>query len=185
MKITAIVGSNSKHSSNRKLLKFMARHFDDQDITVADIDHIPMFNENYPGGDPQPVIDLANQIKASDAIIISCAEHAHTVASSLKSVIEWLSYNLHPLANQPVMIVSVSSKPQGGSRAQMALRGILNSPGVNAEAWQGNEFMLGNGNTAFDDNGDLKDEGTVKFLESCFSDFITFAGHKNASKEGA
>ena len=180
MKITAIVGSNSKHSANRKLLQFMSRHFDDQDITVADIDQVPMFNENYPGGNPQPVIDLAQQIEQSDAVIISCAEHAHTVASSLKSVLEWLSYNLHPFANKPVMIVSVSSFPQGGSRAQMTLRQILNSPGVNAIAWQGDEFLLGNGDTAFDDHGDVKDEGTVKFLDKCFAEFITFAERNNA-----
>ncbi|WP_225353080.1 hypothetical protein [Secundilactobacillus paracollinoides] len=45
--------------------------------------------------------------------------------------------------------------------------------------------MLGNGDTAFDDNGDLKDAGTVKFLESCFSDFLTFAERKNMGKKEA
>lgn len=46
MKLVTITGTNAKHSYNRKLLQFMAKHFTKKaDIEVLDIDQVPMFDE--------------------------------------------------------------------------------------------------------------------------------------------
>ena len=46
MKLVAIVGTNSDRSTNRKLLKFMQKHFSDKtDIEVLEIKQLPAFNE--------------------------------------------------------------------------------------------------------------------------------------------
>lgn len=175
MKLVAITGTNASHSFNRLLLNFMKRHFAEAaDIEVCNIADVPMFNEDVPEQDPEPVTRLSRQIVAADGVIIGCPEHNHSVPSALKSVLEWLSYRQHPLNGKPVMIVGASYHPQGSSRAQIHLRQILDSPGVSARVLPGNEFLLGGVKDAFDDQGELVDPGTITFLEQCFADFIDF-----------
>ena len=70
------------------------------------------------------------------------------------------------------MIVGASYFTQGSSRAQLDLREILEAPGVGAIVMPGNEFLLGNAKGAFDDQGDLMDEGTVTFLTSVMKKFV-------------
>ncbi|GAJ27142.1 fumarate reductase flavoprotein subunit [Liquorilactobacillus sucicola DSM 21376 = JCM 15457] len=183
MHFVAIVGTNAKLSYNRILLRFIKDHFSDKaTVDICEIKDIPMFNENVPKNDPEAVQKIAAKIESSDGVIIGCPEHNHSVPSPLKSVIEWLSYRVHPLNDKPVMIVGASYHPQGSSRAQLHLRQILDTPGVNAKVLPGNEFLLGNVKEAFDDNGVIKDQQTIKFLEDCFNEFLNFVEiHQNAS----
>ncbi|WP_407891669.1 NADPH-dependent FMN reductase [Lacticaseibacillus sp. N501-2] len=183
MKFVAIVGSNANHSVNRQLLQFMQRHFDQDQLDLVEIKDFPMFNENHPATDPQPAVKLAEQIEAADGVIIACPEYNHSVPSGLKSVIEWESYRLHPFKNKPVMIVGASVYPQGSSRAQLHLRQILDSPGLFAQVFPGNEFLLGTANQAFDDAGDLKDQGTIDFLTLCYNGFKDFVAMHQAAQE--
>lgn len=73
------------------------------------------------------------------------------------------------------MIVGASYDIQGSSLAQLHLHQILDASGVNAVVMPGSEFLLGRVQHAFDENGDLKDQGTIDFLESCSFRFIHFA----------
>ncbi|MBA1394367.1 NAD(P)H-dependent oxidoreductase, partial [Lactobacillus sp. XV13L] len=175
MKLIGIVGTNAHKSYNRMLLQYIKKHFSNQfDLEVCDIRDIPLFNENHPAADPKSVTALAEKIEAADGVIISTPEHNHSVPSPLKSVIEWLSYRIHPLTNKSLMIVGASYHPQGSSRAQVHLRQILDSPGVNPHVLPGNEFLLGNAKTAFDAEGNIDNEKTVSFLEQCITAFINF-----------
>ena len=89
-------------------------------------------------------------------------------------MLEWLSFEVHPFENKPVMIVGASYYDQGTSRAQVHLRKILDAPGVNAYTLPGNEFLLGKAKEAFDDEGNITNEGTVKFLETCLDNFMKY-----------
>lgn len=173
MKLVAIVGTNAEKSYNRELLQYMQQHFSEKvDIEVAEIASIPLFNEPARGVElPASVQTLNEQITAADGVIIGVPEYDHAVPAALKSVLEWLSYEIHPLANKPVMIVGTSLGIQGTSRAQDDLRAILNAPGVDAIVLPGNEFMLSFAPKAFDAQGALVDSRTVSFLESCFAHF--------------
>ncbi len=176
MKIAAIVGTNAKKSYNRDLLKFMKKHFEDLvSIDILEINEVPMFNENSDQSDHYAVQQLYQAIEMADGVIISTPEHNHSIPSSLKSTLEWLSFNLHPFDNKPVMIVGASYDVQGSSRAQLHLRQVLDAPGMNALVMPGGEFLLGTAHQAFDEIGNLKDSETVAFLESCLKKFIRFA----------
>lgn len=180
MKLIGIVGTNAQKSYNRILLKFIKEHFSDKfELEVCDIKDIPLFNENYSTSDPEPVKVLAKKIEEADGVIVGCPEYNHSVPSPLKSVIEWLSYRVHPLAKKPLMIVGASKHAQGSSRAQLHLRQILDTPGVNSRVLPGNEFLLGNAQEAFDEAGNLKDEKTISFLEECVDEFIKFVDASN------
>ncbi|MEY8371023.1 FAD-dependent oxidoreductase [Aerococcaceae bacterium 50-4] len=174
MKFVGIVGTNAKTSYNRLLLNFMAQHFTEDEIEVIEIDTIPMFNETDDQTNHPAIQNLAQKIQEADGVIIGTPEHNHSIPSALKSVIEWLSFKIHPLEDKPVMIVGASYSTQGSSRSQLHLRQILDAPGVNAIVMPGSEFLLGQAHTAFDEDNKLKDERTVKFLESCFKKFKRF-----------
>lgn len=175
LKIAAIAGSNANHSYNRMLLEFIARHFSDDDIDVIDIRQVPMFNENYKGKIPEVVADIDRRVSSADAVIIASPEYNHSVTSALKSVIEWLSYEVHPLENKPVMIIGASIHDQGSSRSQVQLRDILISPGVNAYIFQNEEFFMSDAAHIIDKDGDITNETTIHFLEKCMREFKHYA----------
>ena len=172
MKLVGLVGSNAEQSYNRKLLQFISEEYSDLfELELLEIDQVPLFNQSDDQTDSEPVQYLNRKIKEADAVIIATPEHNRTIPPALKSVIEWLSFKVHPFEDKPVLVVGASYYDQGTSRAQLHLRQILESPGVGAFTFPGNEFLLGNATTAFDEDGRLADEGTVKFLRSVLVKF--------------
>lgn len=173
MKLLAIVGSNADHSYNRDLLKFIKKHFTGKyDIELAEVRDLPMFKEGFKEI-PASVEELADKVKAADAVLISTPEQQHSVPSSLKSALEWLSSAEHPFKDKPIVIVGTSVLPQGSARGQSHLKLVLNSPGFGGIVFDGDEFMLGNAPEQFDKNGNLPD-GTVKFMDHFFEEFDAF-----------
>ncbi len=173
VKIVAIAGSSSPHSYNKRLLEFIKKHFTDDEIEVISTRGLPMFCEDDEL--PDSINQINQDIADADAVIIAAAEYNHSLTSSLKSLLEWLSSAAHPFTGKPVFLIGASLHAQGGARAQIHLRDVLLSPGVQAEVFQDEEFFLGDARNAFDDDGNIKDEGTVKFLEKCYHEFIDFA----------
>ena len=175
MKFIAIVGTNVTKSYNRKLLQFMSSHFANQaQIEVTEIKDIPLFCEDYEQT-PQSVLDLAQKIEGADGVIFGTPEYDHDIPAALKSVIEWLSWKVHPLTKRPVMIVGASLGNLGTVQAQESLRRILDSPGLGSFVLPGFQFLLGRAESAFDEKGNLLDPGTVSWLEQCFNGFIHYA----------
>ena len=175
MKLVGIVGSNAEMSYNRLLLAFIAKKYKKQfTLDVLEIKDLPLFNQSDDQTNSPEVQYINQKIKMADGVIIATPEHNHTIPAALKSALEWLSFNIHPLENKPVMIVGASYNNQGSSRAQLHLRQILDAPGVNAMVMPGNEFLLGNVKQAFDENGNLKEQRTIDFLTVCLEKFMKF-----------
>lgn len=175
MKLVGIVGSNAEMSYNRLLLAFIAKKYKKQfTLDVLEIKDLPLFNQSDDQTNSPEVQYINQKIKMADGVIIATPEHNHTIPAALKSALEWLSFNIHPLENKPVMIVGASYYNQGSSRAQLHLRQILDAPGVNAMVMPGNEFLLGNVKQAFDENGNLKEQRTIDFLTVCLEKFMKF-----------
>lgn len=175
MKLLGIVGSAAEESYNRQLLQYIEKEFANQfDLELIEVKDLPMFDESHDQTQSVAIQNLNRKILKADGVIIATPEHNHTVSPALKSLIEWLSFKIHPLANKPVMIIGASFYDQGTSRAQLHLRQILDSPGVNAIVMPGNEFLLGNVKQAFDEFGNLKDEKTRTFLQGNLQKFLNF-----------
>lgn len=175
MKLVGIVGSNAEVSYNRTLLTFIQRQFKGLfDLDIIEIKDVPMFNQSDDQTNSPLIQTINRKIMNADGVIIATPEHNHSIPAGLKSVLEWLSFKIHPLENKPVMIVGASYYDQGSSRAQLHLRQILDAPGVNAIVMPGNEFLLGEVKEAFDEDGKIKDQGTIGFLGSCLEKFMQF-----------
>lgn len=169
MKILALSGSNADGSFNLALLKFIAKHFADKyDFEVTSVKGLPMFKEGVDA--PEEILALGKKVEEADLVLIGSPEQQHSITSSLKSALEWLSSAVHPFNHKPVVIVSTSPMPQGASRSQLRLRSILLSPGFGCHLFNGDEFMMGAAPKQFKENGDLVDEGTVKFLDHFFNE---------------
>ncbi|MFC3932806.1 NAD(P)H-dependent oxidoreductase [Streptococcus dentapri] len=175
MKFVGIVGSNAEKSYNRDLLYFIRKHFKTKfELEILEIDQVPMFNQDEDWKESFQLRLLYNTITRADGVIIATPEHNHTITAALKSVLEWLSYEVHPFESKPVMIVGASYYDQGTSRAQVHLRKILDAPGINAYTLPGNEFLLGKAKEAFDDDGNIINAATVDFLETCINNFVKY-----------
>lgn len=175
MKFIGIVGSTADISFNRILLKYIQRRFNDKfELQLVEVKDFPLFNQDIPLEEVPLVSAVARKIEAADGIIIATPEHNHTISAALKSFLEWMSSDLHPFDGKPVMVLGASYFAYGSSRAQLHLRQVLDAPGVNAVVLPGNEFVLGDVKKVFDDFNNLKDSGTVTFLEDCLDNFVTF-----------
>lgn len=175
MKFIAIVGTNASKSYNRRLLHFMKKHFASKaEIIIKEIKEYPLFCEDF-DETPHSIMELATEIDHSDGVIFATPEYDHGIPAALKSVIEWLSYEVHPLTNRPVMIVGASLGNLGTVYAQDDLRRILDSPGLGPYVLPGHQFLLGHAPSAFDENDNLNDQRTISWLDTCFDGFIKYA----------
>ena len=175
MKLVAIVGTNSDRSTNRKLLKFMQKHFSDKaDIEVLEIKQLPAFNEPEDKLAPAEVQAFSEKILAADGVIISTPEYDHTIPAPLSSALEWIAYTSRALINKPTMIVGASLGLLGTSRAQAHLRQILDAPELKARVMTGTEFLLGHSEQVLDDDNHLNNPEKVAELEEHFSEFQNF-----------
>lgn len=175
MKLVAIVGTNSDRSTNRKLLKFMQKHFSDKaDIEVLEIKQLPAFNEPEDKQAPAEVQAFSEKILAADGVIISTPEYDHTIPAPLASALEWIAYTSRALINKPTMIVGASLGLLGTSRAQAHLRQILDAPELKARVMPGTEFFLGQSEQVLDDECHLNNPEKVAELEEHFSEFQNF-----------
>ena len=165
IKLIAIVGTNSKRSTNRQLLQYMQKHFADKaEIELVEIKDIPVFNKPADKQVPEAVLDIVAKIEEADGVIIGTPEYDHSIPAVLMSALAWLSYGVFPLLNKPVMITGASYGTLGSSRAQLQLRQILNAPEIKANV------LL----QAFDQNGDLVDLDVIQKLDAVFNDFRVF-----------
>ncbi|MCQ9217022.1 NADPH-dependent FMN reductase, partial [Streptococcus gallolyticus] len=175
MKFVGLVGSNADQSYNRMLLQYIRRQFKTKfDLELLEIDDVPMFNQDENWKDNFQLRLLYNKITRADGVIIATPEHNHTITAALKSVLEWLSYDVHPFDNKPVMIIGASYYDQGTSRAQVHWRKIWEAPGVDVYALPGDEFLLGKAKEAFDEAGNIINDGTAYFLEQCLDNFVKY-----------
>lgn len=184
MNLVGIVGSNAELSYNRKLMQFIQKEYRDIiNVDLIEIRNLPLFNQSDDQTDSKEIQDINRKILQADGVIIATPEHNHSIPAGLKSLLEWLSFKIHPLDNKPVMIVGASYYDQGSSRAQLHLRQILEAPGVNALVMPGNEFLLGEVREAFDDEGNLKDQETTNFLETLIKKFVKYVKVVKALEE--
>lgn len=191
-KYVAIVGTNSNQSTNRKLLYFIKDYFKNEaDIEIIEIKEFPIFNKPDNKELPDIVKEVAQKIEEAEGVIISTPEYNHAVPAALMNALNWLSYNIYPFVDKPVMITGASYGTLGSSRAQSHLKQMLDSPELKARTMPSSEFLLSHSLQAFDEDGKLVDEEQIEKLHNLFLDFKHFVymtnqlmnAHKQNKKE--
>ncbi|MFJ7934042.1 NADPH-dependent FMN reductase [Sporosarcina sp. NPDC096371] len=176
MKIVALVGSLRKDSYNMQLVKTIEKRYSHLfKLEIADIGILPHYNEDDEKTPSEEVKQFKHQIAEADAVIISTPEFNWSVPGALKNALDWTSRVDRPLVGKPVLPMGVSQGALGTVRAQLHLRQVLMSMGIDAKILPpaGNEVFIGSAGQKFAD-GELIDEGTLTFLDKVIDNFVAF-----------
>jgi len=173
MKIVAMVGSMSKDSNNKKIVKFMQERYSDKlEIEILPIGQLPMYNQDIELNPPEIVVDLREKIKISDGILFATPEYNHSIPAVLKNAIDWFSRVEPVMIGKPSMIVGATLGNLGTVRAQTHLRQILNSGLVNTLNLPANEVFISSVGEKLNENGDLVHQPTIEHLDKVVKNFI-------------
>jgi len=182
MNIVAIVGSLRKNSYNMQLAKtIQERYRDKMHVEILEIGSLPHFNEDIENNPPETVVSFKKKVKEADGVIIVSPEYNWSVPGVLKNALDWLSRVDKVLINKPIMTAGASPVTFGTVRAQLHLRQILSSPGIQAKVLPpgGNEVLVNFAGEKFDENGRLVDTNTLQFLDGVIEKFMAFVKTEN------
>lgn len=133
MEILALSGSLQERSANAALLR-AAGGVAPEGMTLVrqpPLDRIPPCNPELDGEvAPAAVQGLRAALAATDGVLIASPEYGHSMPGTLKNALDWL-VGTGELAGRPVALMSASSTPTGGIRAQMALSQTLLAQAAN------------------------------------------------------
>lgn len=181
MKVVALVGSLRKDSLNRQLVKTIEQRYSDLfEIEIANIGILPYYNEDDEHTPSKEVQQYKAQIAEADAVIICTPEFNWSIPGVLKNALDWLSRVDRPLVGKPVLPMGVSQGGLGTVRAQLHLRQVLASMGIQANVLPpaGNEILIGGGGQKFK-SGELTHEVTLQFLDEVMKRFVDFVKEEN------
>ncbi|XID96081.1 NADPH-dependent FMN reductase [Paenibacillaceae bacterium WGS1546] len=179
MKIAVLIGSLRQGSYNLQLaLTMKERYINKIDLEIADIRSLPFFDQDIELNPPPAVKAFLNKIAAADGVLILTPEYNWSIPGVLKNAIDWLSRVDKVLIGKPVMTAGASPGMMGTIRAQLHLREILSSPGLQAKLLPpaGNEIYISSAALKFDETTHrLVDETTLRFIDRVVDNFIEFA----------
>jgi chromate reductase, NAD(P)H dehydrogenase (quinone) len=176
--IVAIVGSLRKESYNMQLAKTMQERYKGKlNIQIANIGSLPHFDQDEENNPPQSVKEFKEAIANANGVMIITPEYNWSVPGVVKNALDWASRVDKVFIGKPVMPLGATMGMLGTIRAQMHLREILVSPGIQAKILPpgGNEVLIGLANQKFNvETHQLVDEGTLNFLDSKVEAFVDF-----------
>lgn len=173
IKTTFLVGSLRKDSYNMKVAEHIqSRYAESLDIEILDID-VPHYSEDLDvdGLRPDSVEILNKKIQESDAVFMITPEYNHALSGVLKNAIDWVS-RTPGLVGKPGLIASASMGATAGARAYNSLLQILDT--MPMYLLPGFDIMIGAVHEKFNQEGQLTDEGTLKFLDLVIENFIDY-----------
>ncbi len=164
--MAVIVGSNRRESINRKLaqalIKLGAGKFD---AKIVHIDDLPIYNQDNEGNLAAEVVRFKDEIKKADGVLIVTPEHNRSVPTVLKNAIDWGArpYGTSVWPEKPGFITGTSPGAIGTALVQANLRTVMLGLGMTL---LGGESYVQFKPNLVDDQGNITDESTKKFLQS-------------------
>ena len=171
--VAVIVGSNRKDSINRKfaqaLIKLGAGKFD---AKIVRIDDLPLYNQDHEGSLTPQVVRFKDELAKSDGVLIVTPEHNRSVPTVLKNAIDWGArpWGKSNWPDKPGFITGTSPGAIGTALVQANLRTVMLGLGMTL---LGGESYVQFKPNLFDDQGNVGDETTQKFLQGFVDRFAT------------
>ena len=120
MKLLAFAASNSKKSINKRLVTYAASLLEGADVEVLDLNdyEMPLFSVDKEEelGHPALAKAFLAKIAASDALIISFAEHNGSYSVAYKNLFDWCSRaGAKVFHDKPLVLLATSPGARGGA----------------------------------------------------------------------
>lgn len=184
IRILGIPGSLRKGSYNRGVLKAAVELAPDgAEITIFELDGIPVFNQDQDQNPPERVAEFKRKISEADAILFSTPEYNYSIPGVLKNAIDWASrpYGQSAWDGKPAAIMGASVGAIATARAQYDLRKIMVF--LNMFPLNRPEVMVGNAAEQFDADGNLTDENTREHIRKQLESLIEWTRRLQASAQ--
>ncbi len=171
--VAVIVGSNRRESINRKfaqaLVKLGAGRFD---ANFVRIDDLPVFNQDLETNLPPEAARFKDEITRADGVLIVTPEHNRSMPTALKNAIDWGArpFGKSVWPGKPGFITGTTGGAIGTALAQAHLRTVMLGLGMTL---LGGEAYITNKQGLIDDQGNISDETTKKFLQGFVDRFAT------------
>jgi chromate reductase len=171
--IAVIVGSNRRESINRKLaqslIKLGAGKFD---AKIVRIDDLPLYNQDNEGSLPPEVVRFKDEITKADGVLIVTPEHNRSMPTALKNAIDWGArpFGKSVWPGKPGFITGTSPGAIGTALVQANLRTVMLGLGMTL---LGGESYVQFKPNLIDEEGNVADESTKKFLQDFVDRFAT------------
>jgi chromate reductase len=175
-KIAVVVGSNRRESINRKLAQALAKLGSDKlDFKFAQIDDLPIYNQDHEGNLPASVARFKAELAEADGILIVTPEHNRSIPAVLKNAIDWGSrpWGKNSWTGKVAAVTGAAQGAISTALAQQHLRQILSVQGV---VLSGGEAYLQFKQGLIDANDVITDEGTRGFLKGFLDQFAALVG---------
>ena len=174
-KIGILVGSLRKESFSKKIASNVAALFPEgYETEFVEIGNLPFYNQDDDSENNvlAEYTKLRNKIKELDAVLFITPEYNRSVPAVLSNALDIGSrpYGASVWNGKPAAIISQSPGNLGGFGANHHLRQSLVC--LNMPVVQQPEAYLGNTATLLDENGKVKEKGTVQFLQSFVDAFV-------------
>lgn len=180
MNIFAFAASLRDDSRNRQLLELATDELRQMPGVSVETPHfsefdVPLYNGDLEDseGIPEGARKLAEKLEAADGFIIVTPEYNHGIPGVLKNLIDWASRIRpdQPFSEERGLLMTASPSMVGGNRAGERLRQPLMTLG--AKLYPG-IFSLARAHTAYDEDGNLSDEGLAGRLTGTLESFVEF-----------
>jgi chromate reductase len=181
--IAVIVGSNRRESINRKLARALAKLGAGKfDANFVRIDDLPMFNQDLEGNLPAEVVRFKDDIARGDGVLIVTPEHDRSIPAVLKNAVDWGArpYGKNAWAGKPAFITGTSAGAIGTALAQQHLRSVMTGLGM---ILLGGEAYITFKPNLIDDQGNIGDDSTRKFLQGFADRFAALVGRLSPQAE--
>ena len=174
-KIGVLVGSLRKESFSKKIAANVAALFPEgYETEFIEIENLPFYNQDYDNENNvrEEYVNFRNRIKEIDAVLFVTPEYNRSVPAVLSNALDIGSrpYGASVWNGKPAAIISQSPGNLGAFGANHHLRQILTC--LNMQVVQQPEAYIGNAAALLDENGKVKDQGTVQFLQSFVDAFV-------------
>jgi chromate reductase len=173
-----IVGSLSTQSINRKLAHALIRLAPEgMEFTEIGIGDLPLYNYDLDGDFPEAALRFKEKVAAQQALLIVTPEYNRSIPGSLKNALDWASrpYGEGVIAGKPTAIAGASPGSIGTAVAQQHLRSVLSF--LQAQQMSAPEAYVSLRPGMIEDDGQVTDPGTEKFLRGFIDSFFEFIEH--------
>ena len=158
--ILAISGSIRTASTSERILRFIARHYQEQ-LAVAVYDslaHLPYFSPDT--ATPPVVTDFLEKINRADGVLICTPEYVFSLPGVLKNALEW-TVATTVFSDKPAALITASTS---GEHAHESLTLIMKTLGATIN--EQSTLLIKGAKSKLNPQGDVIDEETQRNIDT-------------------